>query len=194
MNTSTSGSGMTDSARIRRHSGSVPVLKFIRKAQMDRPACAMANQVDFTCRLDRRELNVKEFFAGDRVLWGGPVAHHGGVSCKKSIMLAAFGVLYRLGFREVRLIGCDWRTSVESAYGHSHKRDFVDEFSVKESRAHFRFLEQWFAELLPMFRERQIDASGDGPPVIGPPRFNVLNCTDGGELETFERRDWREFC
>jgi hypothetical protein len=106
-------------------------------------------------------------------MWGVSTREHG---IKKSTMLLAIGILYRLGIREVRLIGCDWRATQDAPYGHDHKE--TDETSVQTSNDHFGYLEEWFTGLLPVMER------------LG---FRIINCTDGGYLEIFERADWMDY-
>ena len=150
-------------------------LKLLRREQKTRPA-TVKNLCEFPSRTQRQTLDVRRFFEG-AVVWGAPARHNGGIAVKKSAMLMSFGVLYRLGFREVRLIGCDWASHQAEPYGHDHKQ--TDENDIRKANQQFRFLEQWFFQLIPLFKHEGL---------------SVLNCTDGGQLDLFERRDWRDFC
>lgn len=154
--------------------------KFVRKEQMTMPDCETSGLVRFRSRSQNLGLNprLREdlFFDPEAVVWGAPaITPEGKATLKKSVMLMALGVLWRIGFSQVRLLGCDW-TTARDAYGHDHKE--IDETVIRKSEEHFHFMNQWFRQLLPMFERRG---------------FEVLNCTDGGNLEVFERRDWREF-
>lgn len=139
-----------------------------------------------------------EFFEGRDVPWKAP-AMVGGVERRKpSVMLAAMGCLYRLGFREVKLIGCDWKMAATDAYGCSHTMTCEDcdddswphcgtcegSRSVEATESHVRLcgerfdiLSQWWQRLAQGMLERG---------------FKVWNCTEGGSLEDFERADWRQ--
>lgn len=156
-------------------------LKLIRKEQMTLPNCELVNVLDFRSRSQQigQSIRINEnlFFDSDKVTWGAPaITRDNKVTVKKSVMLMALGVLYRMGFAQVRLIGCDWQATEENAYGHSHKE--IDAAVVRKGNEQFRFMEQWFRQLRPMFEARH---------------FEVLNCTDGGCLEVFERGDWRDY-
>lgn len=162
--------------RIKYYPGSFwtrETLYFVRKDVDQLPRCG--NLVTWKERTDR-ELNVSGFLEGDSVCWGAVGTLDGKRILRNSIMLAAFGVLCRLGFREVRLLGCDWQQSQESLYGHDHRS--YEENGIRYSNEQFQIMEQWFSQLRPQF-----ERSG----------FHVVNCTDGGSLEVFERRDWRNF-
>lgn len=150
-------------------------LKLLRAGRTAEIGTATTNLVEYPVCEHYHKLRVHEFLADRRVCWGAAAYHNGGIVHRKSIMLAAFGVLYRLGFREVALLGCDWRQTLDDPYAHNHKN--MTENEVRLSNLQFSFMEQWFSQLLPLFRH------------VG---FKVLNCTDGGGLNLFERADWRE--
>lgn len=122
------------------------------------------------------ELDVDRFAAGSEVVFEVRDVLRGKSISRKSIMLAALGILYRLGFREVRLLGCDWRYSSVGQYGHDHRHH--GDGGEAECNEQLELLSRWFSQLEPHFRQ------------IG---YRVLNCTPGGELNVFERADWREF-
>lgn len=150
-------------------------LKLLRTGLTAEIKAAATNLIEYPVAEHHHKLRVHEFMTDRRVCWGAAAYHNGGTVHRKSIMLAAFGVLYRLGFREVALLGCDWSQNIGDPYAHNHKN--MTENEVRLSNLQFDFMEQWFAQLLPLFRHLE---------------FKILNCTDGGGLNLFERADWRE--
>lgn len=155
--------------------------KFLRQEQLTLPDCEIRNLHLFRSESQKitNSVPIKErlFFDPDVVLWGAPaMTRECKATIKKSVMLMALGVLYRMGFSEVRLLGCDWEQTHGNPYGHDHKE--IDETVIRKSNEHFGFMEQWYRQLRPMFERRG---------------FYVLNCTDGGYLEAFDRADWRDY-
>ncbi|HSG72628.1 MAG TPA: hypothetical protein VLA12_19605 [Planctomycetaceae bacterium] len=149
-----------------------PTIKLLRDGVSHRPTGD--NIVYYDATSHDRALR-GDFLTSPRVVWSAPARWHGGVTVKKSVMLAAIGALYRLGFREIVLIGCDWSQSLENPYGHDLKQ--MDEELVRFSNRQFRIMDQWFCQLEPLFRHHCL---------------KIINATDGGGLEIFERADWRE--
>lgn len=153
-------------------------IKFVREEQHTLPNVEVKNFRRFKSRqqsITGGDTRIREdlFFDPKRVLWGAPYKMNDGTTTiKKSAMLMAFGVLWRLGFSEVRLLGCDWQTSLANPYGHKHKKE-IDETAIRKSTLQFRVLETWFERLLPMFNARG---------------FKVVNCTPGSKLDVFKKQ------
>lgn len=101
-----------------------------------------------------------------------------GVSSKKggsrSSMLAALHVLWFLGFRRVYLLGADFRMSKTERYYFEEQRTKT---AISNNNKLFRDLSGYFAALRPY-----LDKAG----------FVVRNCTEGSQLEAFERMDLAE--
>ena len=83
----------------------------------------------------------------------------------------AIGILYRLGFRKVYLLGCDFRMSEHGPYCVPKTR--THEQAAGSNRL-FDTMNRWFRDLSPLFRDAGL---------------TVLNATPGSRLTAFPRRE-----
>lgn len=92
----------------------------------------------------------------------------------KNVMMPTLRLLYWLGFRKVFLLGCDFWMRPEKGRTYA-----FDEQKGKEScgvnNNTYLILNKWFSQLVPYFDEYG---------------FHVYNCTPGGNLTAFPRRDF----
>lgn len=93
---------------------------------------------------------------------------------QRSVMLIALRMLYWLGVRTVYLIGADFHMRTEQPYAFSESKG---EPACHSNNKKFARLNQWFRDLQPHFA-----AHG----------FKVLNATNGGNCDAFERIDFAE--
>jgi len=89
----------------------------------------------------------------------------------RATMPMAIGILYRLGFRKVYLLGCDFRMSEHGPY--CVPKDRTREQAAGSNRL-FDAMNRWFDDLAPIFRDAGL---------------TVLNATPGSRLTAFPRRD-----
>lgn len=80
----------------------------------------------------------------ETINWGNHAKYGGG----RSVLLAAFRILYVLGFRKVYLLGVDFEMSEERRYHFPEERTAS---SVRSNMSTYGKLQQWFTELQPYF-------------------------------------------
>lgn len=95
-----------------------------------------------------------------------PVWANGG---HRTTMLIAMRMLIDMGFTTINLVGCDFRMTLESAYGFDERKDAS---GVASNNNLYEWLKGQFVVLRPILENAGI---------------TVRNCTVGGELEAFNR-------
>ncbi len=104
-----------------------------------------------------------QFLTEDTVNWGDHARYGGG----RSVMLAAFRLLYFLGVREIFLLGVDFKMTAESRYHFEQSRS---RSSIRGNNSTYRKLADRFGALVPHFEERGL---------------RVFNCNPDSELKVF---------
>jgi len=112
-----------------------------------------------------KQADYEALLHGDKIPMGFP--GRGG----RATLPIALGVLYRLGFRTVCLLGCDFHMSPHAPYCVPKTR--TAEQAAGSGRL-FDVMNKWFRELGPHFQRAG---------------FAVVNATPGGRLEAFPRGD-----
>jgi hypothetical protein len=116
------------------------------------------------------------FVGQETVSWGcaSRLTDSLGIKGKRSVMLAAVGLLQHLGFSEVYLVGADFRMDSEHRYAFSEWRS---RDAIRHNRMLYEALERRFTSLRPAF-----ERAG----------FRVLNATPDSSLLAFDRIDYDE--
>lgn len=106
----------------------------------------------------------ERFLFEDTINWGNSAEYGGG----RSVMLPSLRILFLLGFRNVYLLGADFKMSETQTYHFDEQRS---KGAVKGNMETYdRMKSEYFPSLKPIF-----DREG----------FNVYNCTEGSELKVF---------
>lgn len=104
------------------------------------------------------------------VNWGNHKNNGGG----RSIMMAAIKILYLLGFKNVFLLGCDFKMKVnEKNYSWDQSRS---KGSVHGNNSTYKKMIDRYTQLLPYFNEAN---------------FNIYNCSPNSELKVFKSISYR---
>ena len=106
-----------------------------------------------------------DLLVGEQIPMGFPTT--GG----RATLPMAIGVLYRLGFRKVYLLGCDFHMGEHEPYCVPKAR--TAEQAAGSNRL-FNAMNRWFRDLSPLFADAGL---------------TVLNATPGSRLNAFPRRD-----
>lgn len=117
----------------------------------------------------------EEFVHESTVNWGNSdksSRRNGGPRCL-NVMPAVLKIVYSLGFRDVYLLGCDFRMEAECPYAFKQTKC---EGGVRGNNNAYVILNQWFAELRPRF-----EAAG----------MRVFNCNPSSGLTVFEHVEYR---
>lgn len=126
----------------------------------DYRACDCPNVI-FFIRSDC--LDIENYLSEPWVNWG----NHGSLGGGRSVMLAAFKILYYLGVRQVYLLGVDFDMGPDAFY----------HFTQGRSRAAIRGNRKLFQQLIMHFEKLK--------PVFQRAGFNVFNCNPDSKLEVF---------
>jgi len=121
--------------------------------------------------------NSKTYLTEPTVNWGNGEKNTDAVGCKggRSVMLAAVKILYNIGFRNVYLLGADFKMEQGCRnYAFSQHRS---EDSVKGNNATYSSLNRRFISLLPEFKEAG---------------FNMYNCYKDSGLTAFPYMSYEE--
>ena len=86
----------------------------------------------------------------------------------RSVMLVALKILYRLGIRQVYLLGADFKMTAESSYAFFQKRDRIN---IDYNNRSYEVIDERLNQLKPYF-----EAAG----------FKVFNSTEGSMLKAFD--------
>lgn len=106
----------------------------------------------------------RQFLREDSINWGNHKSYGGG----RSVMLAAFRILYLLGFRTIYLLGVDFRMD---DHHHYHFQQQRSRGSISGNNETYKKLCIWFAELRPIF-----EAAG----------LRIFNCNPESGLKAFD--------
>lgn len=156
------------------------IQKFVPMAHMQRPVWDGAKE----CLSERRvadhpnvigvrrneRFNAQTWLAESTINWG----NHGSLGGGRSVMLLALKICYLLGFRNVFLVGCDFRMTPESGYFFNEERT---KQAVTNNTNSYQIMQGYFAQLKPHF-----DRAG----------FRVMNTTKDSALEAFPYIDFVE--
>ena len=134
----------------------------------DMPSVLLYRRSDF--------FDPKRFLDRDTVSWGcaSRFTDTLGIKGKRSVMLAAVGLLQHLGFSEVYLVGADFRMDAGHRYAFSEWRS---RDAIRHNQMLYSALDRRFAALRPAFER------------VG---FRVLNTTPGSGLKAFDHIDYGE--
>ena len=118
----------------------------------------------------------RTFLRADTISWGCHTAATDslGIKGKRSVMLAALGLLHYLGFRSVYLVGADFRMATDRKYAFEENRSAQ---SIRHNNVLYDSLDRRFRALLPEFAKA---------------RFEVLNCCPDSGLTAFPKIDFAE--
>ncbi len=130
--------------------------RFIKTRARDCPAV-------FFYRRNAR-FRLKQWLYEDSFNWGNSASAGGG----RSVMLVAMRLLFYLGFRNVYLLGADFKMSSDYTYHFEQKRKSG---SLRGNNSTYRKLQQWFTELRPIFESEE---------------FFVHNCNPDSALTAFD--------
>ncbi|MCI0541076.1 MAG: hypothetical protein L0Z50_38225 [Verrucomicrobiales bacterium] len=100
----------------------------------------------------------------DCINWGNHKDHGGG----RSVLLAAIRILFILGIRRVYLLGVDFKMDENTKYHFEQDRH---QGSISGNNATYLKLNEWFAELRPLFEKQD---------------FHILNCNPESNLKAFD--------
>jgi len=114
--------------------------------------------------------NAQTWLTESTINWG----NHGALGGGRSVMLMALKVCYLLGFRNVFLVGCDFKMTAESGYFFKEGRT---KQAIDNNTNSYMLMRGYFAQLKPYF-----DRAG----------FNVMNTTKDSALEAFPYIDFVE--
>lgn len=109
----------------------------------------------------------ESFLHEPTINWGDDPSKGGG----RSVMLSAIRILYSLGFSRVLLLGADFHMEAENRY---HFEMGASESSAKGNNRTYATLIQKFVALQSVFARA---------------KFEVINCTPGGNLNVFPRME-----
>jgi len=109
------------------------------------------------------EFNENTYLTEDTVNWGNPASKGG----SRSVMLAALKILYYLGFKNVFLLGVDFKMNPTYKYHFSQDRTVN---SLNGNNKTYMTLIDRFTKLKPYFDKDN---------------FNVYNCNEESELKVF---------
>ncbi len=114
------------------------------------------------------------FLAEDAICWGNPSSTTDslGIKGKRSVMLAALSLLHYLGFRDVYLVGADFRMSETEKYAFDEGRTKA---AIRHNNVLYESLDRRFKALAPHFAEHG---------------FKVWNCTPGSGLTAFPQMEY----
>jgi hypothetical protein len=113
-----------------------------------------------------------QYLFEDTINWGNHTDLGGG----RSVMLAAMRILFLLGIRRIFLLGVDFKMSADSRYHFEQNRS---RSSIKGNNTTYRFLEQRFRLLRPIFERHGLQ---------------VFNCNCESGLKAFDYLPFEEAC
>ena len=115
-----------------------------------------------------------DFLTSTRPTWGTSHSNDPYGKGQRSVMLIALRILYWLGIRTVYLIGADFKMTPERPYAFEESKG---EPACHSNNKKFARLNQWFAELRPLFEHHG---------------YRVFNASNGGQCEGFPRSTFAE--
>ncbi len=120
------------------------------------------------------KFNTQTYLTEETVNWGchQKVADDLGCRGSRSVMLAAFRLLYYLGFNTINLVGADFEMSETAKYAFKQERDRM---SIKGNNNTYRDLNKRFAALKPQLAEAGV---------------KVFNLSPTSKLEAFEHKSF----
>ena len=113
----------------------------------------------------------RSFLRADTISWGCATSATDslGIKGKRSVMLAALGLLHYLGFRQVYLVGADFRMASDCKYAFDEHRS---DQAIRHNNVLYESLDRRFHALLPEFAKAG---------------FNVHNCCAESGLTAFPK-------
>lgn len=123
------------------------------------------------------EFNADTFLKEETFNWGnhGATTDTLGVKGSRSVMLIAVKLLYRLGFRKIYLLGCDFKME-ENSKNYAFPQD-RSKSSVRGNNKTYHALNLRFAALLPYFARAGLE---------------VYNCTPDSGLKAFPYLSYKD--
>jgi hypothetical protein len=154
------------------------IMKFIPLAYMDKPIWDSENNRESLYNVSdcpnvigfRRNINFnyRTWLNEPSINWGSHEFSGNG----QSTMLAALKICYLLGFKNVYLVGCDFKMNQQQAYWFHDETTFEH---IDHNNRLFAHLQQYFDLLQPVFQEE---------------KFHVYNTNKDNELKSFPFIDY----